>query len=145
MRPSYTPDRAGRHEFFASQRDPSSSSPVLRRRRRSPPAQGLAHRTSSPIKFSHTDFSCAAFIPKIRAAPANISAHIKKDSSMSSTPSATNQALDSTLRENRLFPPPPEFSAHAHIQSLEQYEELYKQSIDDPETFWANAANDLHW
>ncbi len=64
---------------------------------------------------------------------------------MSSTPSAASQALDSTLRENRLFPPPPEFSAHAHIQSIEQYEELYKQSIEDPETFWANAANDLHW
>ena len=64
---------------------------------------------------------------------------------MSSTPSAANQDLESTLRENRLFPPPPEFSAHAHIQSLEQYEELYKQSIEDPETFWANAANDLHW
>jgi acetyl-CoA synthetase len=66
---------------------------------------------------------------------------------MSSTPSAAaaNQALDSTLRENRLFPPPPEFSARAHIQSLEQYETLYKQSIEDPETFWANAASDLHW
>ncbi len=64
---------------------------------------------------------------------------------MSSTPSAASQALDSTLRENRLFPPPPEFSAHARIQSLEQYEELYKQSIDDPETFWANAASELHW
>ncbi|MGA2251371.1 acetate--CoA ligase [Terracidiphilus sp.] len=64
---------------------------------------------------------------------------------MSSTPSASSQALDSTLRENRLFPPPPEFSAHAHIQSIEQYEELYKQSIEDPETFWANAASDLHW
>jgi acetyl-CoA synthetase len=64
----------------------------------------------------------------------------------SSTPSvAANQALDSTLRENRLFPPPPEFSARAHIQSIEQYEELYKQSIEDPETFWANVANDLHW
>ncbi|WP_058189491.1 acetate--CoA ligase [Terracidiphilus gabretensis] len=64
---------------------------------------------------------------------------------MSSTPSAANQDLESTLRENRLFPPSPEFSAHAHIQSLEQYEELYKQSIEDPETFWANVANDLHW
>jgi acetyl-CoA synthetase len=64
---------------------------------------------------------------------------------MSSTPSASSQALDSTLRENRLFPPPPEFSAHAHIQSIEQYEELYKKSIEDPETFWANAASDLHW
>jgi hypothetical protein len=51
-----------------------------------------------------------------------------------------SQDIDSTLRENRVFPPPPEFSAKAHIQSLEQYEALYKQSIDDPEAFWAGVA-----
>jgi acetyl-CoA synthetase len=66
---------------------------------------------------------------------------------MSSIPfvPAAGQALDSTLRENRLFPPPPEFSAKAYIQSIEQYEELYKQSIEEPETFWGNVAKDLHW
>jgi acetyl-CoA synthetase len=66
---------------------------------------------------------------------------------MSSLPvnAVANQDIDSTLRENRLFPPPPEFSAKAHIKSLEQYEALYKQSIEDPEKFWAEAAEDLHW
>src|SRR5580692_4152788 len=58
---------------------------------------------------------------------------------------ASNQDLDSTLRENRVFPPPPEFSARAHIKSLEEYETLYKQSIEDPENFWAGAAKELHW
>jgi acetyl-CoA synthetase len=62
-----------------------------------------------------------------------------------SASSLSNQDLDSTLRENRVFPPPPEFSQKAHIQSLEQYEALYKQSIDDPEAFWAGAAKELHW
>jgi hypothetical protein len=52
-------------------------------------------------------------------------------------PAIANQDIDSTLRENRVFPPPPEFSAKAHIKSLEEYEALYKQSIDDPEAFWA--------
>jgi acetyl-CoA synthetase len=56
-----------------------------------------------------------------------------------------SQDIDSTLREDRVFPPPPEFSAKAHIKSLEQYEELYKRSIDDPESFWAGVAQDLHW
>ena len=66
---------------------------------------------------------------------------------MSSVPvsAVANQDLDSTLREFRVFPPSPEFSAKAHIKSLEEYETLYKQSIDDPETFWAGVAEDLHW
>ena len=61
---------------------------------------------------------------------------------MSSVPVPTlaNQDIDSTLRENRVFPPPAEFSAKAHIKSLEEYEALYKRSIDDPEGFWAEAA-----
>jgi hypothetical protein len=60
---------------------------------------------------------------------------------MSSVPaSVSNQDIDSTLRENRVFPPPAEFSARAHIQSLEEYESLYKQSIENPEKFWAEVA-----
>jgi acetyl-CoA synthetase len=59
--------------------------------------------------------------------------------------SIAQRDLDSTLRENRVFPPPPEFSAKAHIKSLEEYEKLYKQSIEDPEKFWAGAARELHW
>ena len=65
-------------------------------------------------------------------------------SSLPVTPVA-NQDIDSTLRENRVFPPPTEFSAKAHIKSLEQYESLYKESIQDPEKFWAGVAGDLHW
>ncbi len=66
---------------------------------------------------------------------------------MSSLPvsAVTRQDIDSTLRENRVFPPPPEFAAKAYIKSLEEYETLYKQSIDDPERFWAEAARNLHW
>ena len=66
---------------------------------------------------------------------------------MYSSPAAAgkNQDLDSTLRENRVFPPPEEFSAQAHIKSLAEYEALYKRSIKDPEGFWADAAKDLHW
>ena len=56
-----------------------------------------------------------------------------------------NQDLDSTLREDRVFPPPPEFAATAHIQSLADYEALYARSIADPEAFWAEAASELHW
>ncbi len=56
-----------------------------------------------------------------------------------------HENLSSTLRENRVFPPPAAFAAAAHITSLEGYESLYKQSIDDPEAFWADAASNLDW
>ena len=66
---------------------------------------------------------------------------------MSSVPvsAVSSQDLDSILRENRVFPPPPEFTQKAYVKSLEEYERMYKRSIDDPEAFWAEAAGDLHW
>ena len=72
-------------------------------------------------------------------------AHSQSSSGSSSTQSAAQQDLDSVLRESRIFDPPQEFSERAYIQNLEQYEALYKKSIEDPEAFWAAAANELHW
>ncbi|HEV2279533.1 MAG TPA: acetate--CoA ligase [Acidobacteriaceae bacterium] len=56
-----------------------------------------------------------------------------------------NPNLESILREHRVFPPPEDFSRKAHIQSMAQYEEMYRRSIEDPEVFWAEAARELHW
>jgi acetyl-CoA synthetase len=56
-----------------------------------------------------------------------------------------NPNLDSTLHEHRVFPPPPDFAAKAHVKSLEEYETLYRRSIQDPERFWAEIASELHW
>jgi acetyl-CoA synthetase len=53
--------------------------------------------------------------------------------------------IDSTLDEQRSFPPSPEFSAKAQIKSLAEYEALYKESVEQPEKFWARAAEQLHW
>ena len=66
---------------------------------------------------------------------------------MSSLPvnTAIQQDIDTILRENRVFPPPQEFAEKAHIKSMAEYDALYKRSIEDPEGFWAEAAQDLHW
>lgn len=53
--------------------------------------------------------------------------------------------MDSLLRENRVFAPPEAFAAKARIGSMAEYEELYRQSVDDPASFWANAAAELEW
>ena len=47
---------------------------------------------------------------------------------------------DGSKSENRIYQPPTEFSANAHIKSLAEYQALYDQSIKDPESFWADQA-----
>ncbi len=54
-------------------------------------------------------------------------------------------AISSVMKEKRKFNPPKELSEKAYIKTLKQYKELYKQSIDDPETFWSERASELHW
>jgi acetyl-CoA synthetase len=53
--------------------------------------------------------------------------------------------IDSTLKETRVFPPPPEFARKAHIKSLDEYRALYQRSVEDPEGFWAEQAATLKW
>jgi acetyl-CoA synthetase len=53
--------------------------------------------------------------------------------------------LDSSLRENRVFAPPAEFAAKAHVKSLEQYEAMYRRSVEEPDAFWAAVAGELEW
>ncbi len=66
---------------------------------------------------------------------------------MSSSAVASTQGvnMDSLLRENRVFPPPAEFAEKARIGSLADYQSMYRQSVDDPVTFWTNAALELDW
>ncbi|HOA75703.1 MAG TPA: acetate--CoA ligase [Phycisphaerae bacterium] len=47
--------------------------------------------------------------------------------------------------ETRVILPPPEFAAKAYIQSMDQYRQMYKRSIEDPEGFWAELAEGFHW
>ncbi len=56
-----------------------------------------------------------------------------------------SSAIESTQQEHRLFAPPESFAARALISSRAEYDRLYRQSLDDPDTFWANVANDLDW
>jgi acetyl-CoA synthetase len=57
----------------------------------------------------------------------------------------TQVHIDSILDEQRSFAPPAEFSQKAHIKSLAEYEALYQESVEQPEKFWARAAEELHW
>ena len=45
------------------------------------------------------------------------------------------EGLETVLREGRKFGPPDDFKKRARMGSLEEYERLYRRSIDDPEAF----------
>jgi acetyl-CoA synthetase len=53
--------------------------------------------------------------------------------------------IESVSQAGLTFPPKKEFSAKAHIKDPAQYEQMYKKSIEQPEAFWTEMANQLHW
>ena len=55
------------------------------------------------------------------------------------------EKLESLLKEERIFYPSEEFRAKAHLNSLEEYERLYRESLEDPEGFWGRVAGELPW
>ena len=60
-------------------------------------------------------------------------------------PSQAGAMFRSLMREERLFPPPPAFSAGAWVGSEAEYDRLYRWSVDNPAEFWAQYARELDW
>lgn len=54
-------------------------------------------------------------------------------------------SMSHLLFENRRFPPPETFASKAHITNFNQYQEMYRHSIENPETFWLEQAKTLEW
>lgn len=54
-------------------------------------------------------------------------------------------SIESMLIENRVFPPPEDFSRRARLKNLEEYQRLWDWSRDDPEGFWAEQAKVVDW
>ena len=59
----------------------------------------------------------------------------------------SNQAdsMKSLMNESRTFPPPASVQKNAHIDSEEQYQKMWDQSINDPDAFWLDQAKSLKW
>ncbi|MHB1155324.1 MAG: acetate--CoA ligase [Phycisphaerales bacterium] len=45
----------------------------------------------------------------------------------------------------KLIEAPAAFTAAAHVKNFADYQKMYRQSIDSPETFWADIAGQFHW
>src|SRR5438477_7276710 len=53
--------------------------------------------------------------------------------------------IESHLVEKRIFKPSKEFAKSARINSLAQYQRLYRESIKQPDKFWSREARELTW
>ena len=54
--------------------------------------------------------------------------------------------IESLSQELRVVKSADWVSERAHVQSMEEYEALYRRSVEDPEGFWADMAEEtLHW
>jgi acetyl-CoA synthetase len=53
--------------------------------------------------------------------------------------------IESHLKETRVFKPARDFAKKARIGSFEQYRRMHRESIRQPEKFWAREARELHW
>ncbi|MGK0618344.1 acetate--CoA ligase [Meiothermus cerbereus] len=55
------------------------------------------------------------------------------------------EKIEAILKEERVFQPSQAFRQAARINRLEDYEALYRESLEQPEQFWSRVASELHW
>ena len=56
--------------------------------------------------------------------------------------------IESILQEDRIFSPPENFDSRiggSYIGSMDEYNELYARSVEDPDSFWGDVADELDW
>jgi acetyl-CoA synthetase len=72
-------------------------------------------------------------------------AALLRDNNAQIMSTSTTSSIDSVLQEKRIFECPDAFRSQAHIGSMEEYRRLYEQARTDPEKFWGDIAQELHW
>ena len=55
------------------------------------------------------------------------------------------KGFSSIMEETRKFDPPKELSQQAYIKSMDEYKKMYRRSVEDPEGFWSELAEQLGW
>jgi len=56
-----------------------------------------------------------------------------------------DKSIESLMTEKRTFPPSEEVRTRAHISSPEEFEKMWRMSIDQPDEFWLDQAKSLTW
>lgn len=47
--------------------------------------------------------------------------------------------------DSMIFPPPENLQNEAHVKNMQQYQEMYKRSVEDPEGFWGEISQQFYW
>ena len=55
------------------------------------------------------------------------------------------KVISSLMTETRSFPPSKKIKSKAYINSMKQYQKMWRRSIDDPEGFWLEQAKSIVW
>jgi len=53
--------------------------------------------------------------------------------------------FNSQIATDETYKPPQELSNTAHCKSFKEYQQMYRQSLDDPATFWGDMAKNFYW
>jgi len=58
---------------------------------------------------------------------------------------AESTDIQSVLQETRVFDPPKEIVGKTYINTFEEYKTMWQRSVDSPDEFWAEIADQMHW
>lgn len=66
---------------------------------------------------------------------------------MASSPGSIHpsRSLVELAGRNSTFAPNSEMYKDAHVKNMAEYEAMYKKSLEDPEGFWGDIAEDFYW
>ncbi|HPM83770.1 MAG TPA: acetyl-coenzyme A synthetase N-terminal domain-containing protein, partial [Candidatus Anammoximicrobium sp.] len=53
--------------------------------------------------------------------------------------------VPTTETGGKLIPPPENFAGKANCPTLEAYQKMYQRSVEDPEGFWGEVADNFVW
>jgi len=56
-----------------------------------------------------------------------------------------NKSFTELLGDNLTFDVKAEVFLDGHVKSMDQYNQMHKQSVEDPESFWTKIANQFYW
>ena len=49
------------------------------------------------------------------------------------------------ITEDGIFKQPELFSSGSYVKNMDQYRDMYRRSIEEPDAFWAEMAENIHW